>query len=162
MDAKLMEEVLNELFPRLEGLETQSRAVMEFLKERGIASDQDLAPFLEQAANASSVRWRATRLRVNHLLAGAMKAVEASQKRDREVTESKAETKTEMKSDGEASQKVPEGHRDSGEHSARAATEVAEAGVDQSPDNGRKRNKEDGRRETEASEASRPGGNDAA
>jgi hypothetical protein len=109
MDAKVIEEALNELFPALEALETQSGAMIEFLKERGIASDNDLAPFVERAANASSVRWRAARLRINHLLSAAAKAAEASDKKEREVRKEK----TEAPHDRETSQKASEGRRDS-------------------------------------------------
>ena len=47
MNTNVMEQVLDELFPTLEALETQSGAIVQFLKERGIASDSDLAPFVE-------------------------------------------------------------------------------------------------------------------
>src|SRR5690242_18308078 len=68
MNNEAMREVLNDLFSHLERLETQSEAVLQFLKEKKRVTDKQLAPYLEQAGNASSVRWRAARVRIDHLL----------------------------------------------------------------------------------------------
>lgn len=68
MNNEAMKEVLNELFSHLERLETQNEAILQFLKEKKRVTDKQLAPYLEQAGNASSVRWRAARVRINHLL----------------------------------------------------------------------------------------------
>ena len=68
MNNEAMKEVLNELFSHLERLETQSEAILQFLKEKKRVTDKQLAPYLEQAGNASSVKWRAARVRINHLL----------------------------------------------------------------------------------------------
>jgi len=68
MNNEAMKEVLNELFSHLERLETQSEAILQFLKEKKRVTDKQLAPYLEQAGNASSVKWRAARGRINHLL----------------------------------------------------------------------------------------------
>lgn len=68
MNNEAMKEVLNELFSHLEKLETQSEAILQFLKEKKRVTDKQLAPYLEQAGNASSVRWRAARVRIDHLL----------------------------------------------------------------------------------------------
>jgi hypothetical protein len=66
-----LEEVFKDLFRYFELLETESRAIRQFLKEKGIATDEKLAPYLEQAANASSVKWRAAKVRMEHLFAVA-------------------------------------------------------------------------------------------
>ncbi len=68
MNNEAMKEVLNELFSHLERLETQSEAILQFLKEKKRVTDKQLAPYLEQAGNASNVRWRAARVRIDRLL----------------------------------------------------------------------------------------------
>ena len=76
MDEKIVQEMLHELFASLEALETQNSAVLKFLKDKGIVSEKELAPYLEQAGNASGVRWLAVRVRMDHLLSSAMKSAE--------------------------------------------------------------------------------------
>jgi hypothetical protein len=68
MNNEAMKEVLNELFSHLEKLETQSEAILQFLKEKKRVTDKQLAPYLEQAGNAISVKWRAARVRIEKLL----------------------------------------------------------------------------------------------
>jgi hypothetical protein len=76
MDRNVAEHVLDELFPSFEALETQSAAIVQFLKAKGMATDEQLAPYFEQAKNASSVRWHAARLRIERLLSSATKSAE--------------------------------------------------------------------------------------
>ena len=71
MDEKVAQEVFDELLPALEALDTKCEAILQFLKDKGIASEDDLVPYLERAGNGSSVRWRVTRVRINHLLSAA-------------------------------------------------------------------------------------------
>src|SRR5260221_13575021 len=68
MNNEAMKEVLNDLFSHLERLETQSEAILQFMKEKKRVTDKQLAPYLEQAGNASNVKWRAARIRIEHLL----------------------------------------------------------------------------------------------
>jgi len=68
-----LKEVLTELFTLLEAQETSSAAVLQLLKDEGIASDEKLATYLDQAGNASSVKWRAARMRMEYLLTSVQK-----------------------------------------------------------------------------------------
>jgi hypothetical protein len=80
MDIKAAEAFLDQLFSSLESLETQSAAVLQFLKQQNGATDEQLAPYFKQAGNASNVRWRAARLRLMSLLSAAMKDAEPAEK----------------------------------------------------------------------------------
>jgi len=149
MDTNVMQQVLDELFPALEALEAQSGAIVQFLKERGIANGSDLAPFVEQAANASSVRWRAARVRIDHLLSAAAKAAEASEEKERAATKTKdvTQTKTETEPERQMSQKAPEGPMDSKEHPEPTQKTAANERNERGPDVGGGVKKEEGQKE---------------
>src|SRR6202521_2856153 len=90
----IVQEILHDLFSSLEALETQNTAILQFLKDKGIATDEELASHLEQAGNASSVRWRGVRVRGDYLFASAIKAAEqAAEKGWSRPAESKQEAK---------------------------------------------------------------------
>jgi|GEM_PF-2122235 len=76
MDETIVQQIVAELLSSLEPLETQTAALLQFLKAKGIATDAELVPFLEQAGNTSSVRWRAVQVRTAALISSAMKAEE--------------------------------------------------------------------------------------
>jgi len=82
MNENIAQEVLHELFSSLEALDTQSTAILQFLKRKGIATEEELAPYLEQAGDASNVRWRAARVRIDYLLSSAMKAAEQDARKE--------------------------------------------------------------------------------
>jgi hypothetical protein len=90
MDSKITEEILNDLIPSLETLETKSTAVLEFLKKEGIATDEKFAPYLEQAASASNVRWLAVRVRMERLLSSVEKESEDKKPEHKEVDKQEA------------------------------------------------------------------------
>src|SRR5579862_5072718 len=70
-EANPIAEIFDEVFTLMEDLETRSVAVLEYLKEQGGVTDEKLAPYLDRAAAASDVRWRAARARMEHLGAQA-------------------------------------------------------------------------------------------
>jgi hypothetical protein len=78
MEESIFNEVLDELFSALQSLETQTRALTQFLKDQNIVPADDFAPYLHQAGEASSIRWRAERIRINSLLTSAFKKVDES------------------------------------------------------------------------------------
>jgi hypothetical protein len=82
MDEKIAQEILHELFESLEALDTQSAAISQFLRDKGIATDAELAPYLERAGNASSVRWLAVKVRIEYLLSSARNAAEQDPKKE--------------------------------------------------------------------------------
>jgi chemotaxis protein histidine kinase CheA len=86
-----IEEILDELFSLLETLETQSLALTQFLKDQGIATDEKLAPYLDRAGNASSVKWRAARARMQYLLSPVAKKSNDLEKDKNKESEKPAE-----------------------------------------------------------------------
>jgi len=71
MDVRVAQELLNELGSSLENLETQQAALLQLLKDKRMVTDEELAPYLNQAGNASSVRWRAAHVRLEHIFSAA-------------------------------------------------------------------------------------------
>jgi hypothetical protein len=100
MNEDILREALHEMFSSLEAVEAQNAAILSFLKEKGIATDETLAPHLERAANASNVRWRAARVRIDYLLSSATKSAEQAgekQSAEKESAQAKASTAPEAK-----------------------------------------------------------------
>ena len=84
MNSNVLEELVEALLSSIEALETDTAATLQLLRAEGIASDEKLAPHLEQARAASSVRARATRVRLQHLIASASKEEERAAKKSQE------------------------------------------------------------------------------
>ncbi|HWO31158.1 MAG TPA: hypothetical protein VNO32_20375 [Candidatus Acidoferrum sp.] len=110
MDENVVREMLHELFTSLEALETQSSAITQFLKDKGITNEEELAPYLERAGNASNVRWLGTRVRMDHLLSSAMKTPEKeTRKEPPKVTKNSQESNAGSdSSDAKENKKDPE------------------------------------------------------
>lgn len=94
MDQNIVQEILHELFASLEALDTQTSAIRQFLKDKGTATERELAPYLEQAGNASGVRWLALRVRIDYLLSSAMKPAEQDAKEAKKDSAQSAENKS--------------------------------------------------------------------
>ena len=104
MDPEITDQILDELFPVFQNLETQNAAILQFLKDKAIASDEELAPYLEKARDTSTIRWRVARIRVAKLLALAEKKAEQEASKIAE----KAAKETADKSDAGRARKADE------------------------------------------------------
>jgi hypothetical protein len=82
VNENIIQEIVRELFSSLEALETQSAAILQFLKDKGLADEKELGLYLEQSGNASSVRWRGARVRIDHLISSAIEAAEREAKKE--------------------------------------------------------------------------------
>jgi hypothetical protein len=122
MNEKTAQLLLDELFPALEMLETQSAAILQFLRDKGIASDEELTSFLDQAAKASNVRWRAARVRMDRQLSSATKAEESTEQKPLETAQKNPprtpETASTAGREGEAN-KNDEGGKTAASHESR-------------------------------------------
>ena len=132
MDENIAREILDELFSSLEILETQSAAILRFVKDKRLASEQELASYFEQAGNTSNVRWRAARVRIDHLLASAFKAAERKateqspkpeDKNEESAKKASAEVSSPTKSQEENGDNSQQKHKEV----ARAKLEAADA-----------------------------------
>jgi len=147
-DGKVGGELLDELFSAFEDLETQSAGILQFLKEKGLATDEGLAPYLKQAGDASEVRWRAARLRMDALLAAAIRdAEEEFARKAGERARAQEESNTQKEEGQRAAQQKPASNEGLDVPKADARKEDA-AEQDQAPSAGSVENVGKGMKET--------------
>ncbi len=106
MNVELAEELVDALGSSLEDLEAGQAALIQFLKDQGIVTDEQFAAYLKQAGKASSVRWRAARVRLEHLIEGEKareeKAAEEKKREDQKEENQKKEEKAPMSDGGDS------------------------------------------------------------
>lgn len=69
MSENPLKQILGDLLPYFEALEAQSSAILQLLRDKQIADEEELGRYMEQARDASSVKWRAARVRMERVLA---------------------------------------------------------------------------------------------
>jgi hypothetical protein len=105
MNMSVVDQLMDEMIRSLEALETQNAAILEFLKDKNITTDEKLAPYLERAGNASNVRWRATRLRITSMLSSATRSDEQSAKREKEASDKEADSEEQNQAQAQPKEK---------------------------------------------------------
>ncbi len=106
MNVELAEELVDALGSSLEDLEAGQAALIQFLKDQGIVTEDQFAAYLKQAGKASSVRWRAARVRLQHLIEGEKareeKAAEEKKREEQKEENRKKEEKAPMSDGGDS------------------------------------------------------------
>ena len=140
MDETVLQEIFDEVFSALEALETENGAMLQFLKNQGVVQDEEFAIFLQGAGKASSVRWRATRARVSHLLtpkpADASKKPPASahesRKEEQAIQQGSEEQKDSAKPEKGAAKTEPDSRAEEDKDAQRQASDGSNPKVDKS------------------------------
>ncbi len=92
MDEKVIDELLDAILPMLASAESQSTAALQAVKQSGALTEEQLAPLIEQASNATEIKMRATRLRLKRVLTAAVSDFENDHKKKNEEEQKSAES----------------------------------------------------------------------
>jgi hypothetical protein len=138
-------EAFNDLLTYIEQLETQTGAILEFLRDRGIVTDEKLAPYLEQASKASDVRLRAARARMEHLFTADEKAKPATEGVPQPGQNQQTQTLPESDSRAEVKKSAGEKPRPSPEE-AREPSEILSSKMETETESQGDRSEESGQR----------------
>jgi hypothetical protein len=90
MDENLSRQILDDLLPSLEALDTKASALLQLLKDKGIATPEEITSYLDLASNGSNVRWRAARVRLDYLLSSAAKPPDQAVEKEEETAGKKS------------------------------------------------------------------------
>jgi hypothetical protein len=120
MNADLAQELLNELGSSLEDLEARHAALLQFLKDGGIVTDDQLAPYLTQAGKTSNVRWLAARIRLERLFS-------AERQKEEQLAEKMQHQAGATQAPVQNQGKEPKGKNDEGSSEAAPQREAAVA-----------------------------------
>ena len=101
-------QVLDELFTLLEAMETQSIAIVQFLKDQKMSTDAQMAPYMDQASNAASVKWRAARVRMEYLFSSTENQPAVSDESKEKAETKKAEENSEKEANAETTDEKQE------------------------------------------------------
>ncbi len=83
MERELAQQILEEMLPYLEKMDTENTAILQLLKDKKLTTDEGFATYLQQAGNATNIKWLAARVRIEHLLAGIGKEAEKEKEKDK-------------------------------------------------------------------------------
>jgi len=70
------EQVFEEILPYLETLDAQIGGIIRLLKEKGITTNTEFAKYAQRGDDASNVRERGMRVRMEYLVSSAAKRIE--------------------------------------------------------------------------------------
>lgn len=132
-DDNPLRELLDELISSLERLEARSDAIHQFLIGKRKVTEKSLAPYTEQAANASEVRWRAFRVRAEALLAAGTRELEKNANSEKAKAEQSGAEEAKKPGSGSDESAKSQGERKPGEDKGQTDRQAQAAESKQEP-----------------------------